>query len=119
MKNWLSPESGDCERAIDTVPRTCGSRENSALSFWPEPPVPVPVGSGQKLKAEFSRDEAVDHPMKDHAVIEALAHQLGDAGDVIGRKIRPQADDDVSFRGFENESLIAHGVSPFAGPCCR
>src|SRR5664280_1228608 len=44
MKNWLSPESGLAARAIDTVPRTCGSLLNSALSFWPEPPVPVPCG---------------------------------------------------------------------------
>src|ERR1700730_7466259 len=40
MKNWLSPESGLWDRAIETVPRTCFSLENSALSFWPEPPVP-------------------------------------------------------------------------------
>jgi hypothetical protein len=44
MKNWLSPELGSAARAIDTVPRTCGSLLNSALSFWPEPPVPVPCG---------------------------------------------------------------------------
>ena len=44
MKNWLSPESGFCARAIDTVPRTCGSLLNSAFSFLPEPPVPVPCG---------------------------------------------------------------------------
>src|SRR5215831_1671893 len=44
MQNWLSPESGDCARAIDTVPRRCGSLLNSALSFLPEPPVPVPWG---------------------------------------------------------------------------
>src|ERR1700733_12537356 len=44
MKNWLSPESGLAARAIDVVPRTCGSLLNSALSFLPEPPVPVPCG---------------------------------------------------------------------------
>src|SRR5674476_971375 len=44
MKNWLSPESGLPARAIDTVPRTCGSLLNSALSFCPEPPVPLPCG---------------------------------------------------------------------------
>src|SRR6516165_7694917 len=44
MKNWLSAESGDCARAIDTVPRRWGSLLNSALSFLPEPPVPVPWG---------------------------------------------------------------------------
>ena len=45
MKNWLSAESGDCARAIDTAPLVCGSLLNSALSFLPEPPLPVPVGS--------------------------------------------------------------------------
>jgi hypothetical protein len=44
-EKWLSAESGDCARAIDTAPLVCGSVLNSALSFWPEPPVPVPVGS--------------------------------------------------------------------------
>src|SRR6266404_3920898 len=44
MKNWLSPESGLAARAIEVVPRTCGSLLNSALSFLPEPPVPVPAG---------------------------------------------------------------------------
>ncbi len=45
MKNWLSALFGSEARAIDTIPRTCFSLENSALSLWPEPPVPVPVGS--------------------------------------------------------------------------
>ena len=35
MKNWLSAESGLCARAMETVPRTCFSPENSALSFLP------------------------------------------------------------------------------------
>ena len=45
MKNWLSALFGICARAIDTVPRTWGSLLNSAGRFWPEPPMPVPVGS--------------------------------------------------------------------------
>ena len=45
MKNWLSALFGSWARAIETVPRTCFSFENSALSLLPEPPVPVPVGS--------------------------------------------------------------------------
>src|SRR6195952_3204688 len=44
MKNWLSPESGLEERAIDVVPATCGSLLNSAFSLVPEPPVPGPCG---------------------------------------------------------------------------
>ena len=42
IKNWLSAESGIIERAIETVPRLCGVRLNSAFSFLPLPPVPVP-----------------------------------------------------------------------------
>ncbi len=34
-----------CERAIEQMPRTCGSSLNSAGIFLPEPPEPVPVGS--------------------------------------------------------------------------
>ena len=45
MKNWLSALFGSEARAIERVPRTCFSLENSARSSWPEPPVPVPVGS--------------------------------------------------------------------------
>ena len=33
MKNWLLALSGSDVRAIDAVPRTCGSRLNSALSW--------------------------------------------------------------------------------------
>src|ERR1700692_555436 len=35
MKNWLSPESGLAARAIEVVPRTCGSLLNSGLRFLP------------------------------------------------------------------------------------
>ena len=45
MKNCESALSGWPARAIEAVPRTWGSAENSALSFWPEPPVPSPLGS--------------------------------------------------------------------------
>ncbi len=46
MKNWLLAEFGALVRAIDAVPRLCGSFENSALrSGFFDPPLPVPVGS--------------------------------------------------------------------------
>ena len=45
MKNCELAESGLDERAIETVPRTCGSALNSALrSGYFDPPVPVPLG---------------------------------------------------------------------------
>ena len=46
MKNWLFALSSLWARAIDTVPRKCGTALNSALrSGSGDPPVPVPVGS--------------------------------------------------------------------------
>ena len=46
MKNWLFAESGFDVRAIDAVPRRCGSTLNSAFrSGFFDPPLPVPVGS--------------------------------------------------------------------------
>ena len=45
MKNWLCALLGSLVRAIDTVPRTCGSLLNSAGSLSPMPPMPVPCGS--------------------------------------------------------------------------
>ena len=43
---WSDVAAGLAERAIDTLPRTCGMRWNSsAMSGNSEPPVPVPVGS--------------------------------------------------------------------------
>ena len=46
MKNCEFAECGKLVRAIEQVPRTCGSALNSALrSGSSEPPEPVPVGS--------------------------------------------------------------------------
>src|SRR5690348_8758660 len=45
MKNCELAEAGFCARAMEQVPRTCGSELNSALRFgYFEPPVPVPFG---------------------------------------------------------------------------
>ena len=45
MKNWLLAEFGAEVRAIEQVPRTCGSGLNSAFrSGFFELPVPVPFG---------------------------------------------------------------------------
>ena len=46
MKNWLLALFGLDERAIEAVPRTCGSPLNSAArSGLSDPLMPVPVGS--------------------------------------------------------------------------
>ena len=45
MKNWLLALLGLEDRAIEQMPRTCFSAENSAGKFASfEPPVPVPCG---------------------------------------------------------------------------
>ena len=50
MKNWLLAEFGFCERAAPSVPRSCGSLENSAgRSGYCEPPVPAPQWRQAKL----------------------------------------------------------------------
>ena len=78
-------------RAIDTVPRTCGAFENSALrSGRSDPLVPVPLGSPPC--AMKPGNDAV----KLHAVVEAAVGKLGDALDVAGREVRAKLDDDVA-----------------------
>ena len=83
MKNCELAEFGLDARAIETVPRTCGSALNSALrSGYFDPPVPVPV------RAAGLGHEAVDHAVKDDAVIEALGDEPLDMGDVTRREGR-------------------------------
>ncbi len=110
MKNWLSAELGDCARAMDTAPRVCGSLLNSALSFWPEPPMPVPVGSPVwAMKPSMTR-------WNDHAVVEALARELLDAGDVVRREIGPHLNGHAPLGGLDDERVFwfCHG----SDPCC-
>src|SRR3546814_13642479 len=50
------------------------------------------------LRVAALRHEAGDHAVKDDAVIEALAGELGDSLDMFGRQIGAQTDDDVAGR---------------------
>ena len=67
MKNCELAEFGDLVRAIDTVPRTCGSALELGLEVGrSEPPVPVPCGQPVwAMKPSITR-------VKGDAVIEAL-----------------------------------------------
>ena len=87
MKNCELAESGLDERAIETVPRTCGSALNSALrSGYFDPPVPVP------LRTAGLGHEAVDHAMKDDAVVESFRDQALDVRDMARRERRVHFD---------------------------
>ena len=66
------------------------------------------AGAGA-LRAAGLRHEAVDHAMEHDAVVKALAHQLLDPRDVIGRNIRAHLDGDRALRGLEDQSIF--GVS--------
>ena len=100
MKNCELAESGLEARAIDTVPRTCGSALNSALrSGYFEPPVPVP------LRTAGLGHEAVDHAVKDDAVIEALGHQPLDVRDVARRERRVHLDHDRALARLEGQRV--------------
>ena len=109
MKNWLSALSGLCARAMPTVPRRKCAWLNSAWSFWPEPPVPVPVGS--PVCAMKPGDDAVE----DDAVVEAPPHQRLDVRHGLGRQIGPQFDDDAALGHVEVKRVFgigcAHGTS--------
>ena len=85
---------------MDTAPRVCGSVLNSALSFWPEPPLPVPVGSPVwAMKPSMTR-------WNTHAVIEALARQFLDAGDMAGREVGAHLDRHAAFGGLDDQGVV-------------
>ena len=103
MKNWLSPESGLWARAIETVPRTCGSLIELGLEL-----LAGPAGAGA-LRASRLRHEAVDDAVKDDAVVEAVAHQLLDARDMTGREVGPHFDHDIALGGLQSQRIFRLG----------
>src|SRR5580693_8753658 len=87
MKNCELAESGLAARAIDTVPRTCGSALNSALrSGYFDPPRPGSLGT------TGLRHEPVDHAVEDDAVVESFGDQALDVRDMAWRKRRVHFD---------------------------
>src|SRR6201996_4509039 len=58
------------------------------------------------LRTSGLRHEALDHAMEHDAVVEALAYQFLDPGDVAGRQIGPHLDRDRPLGGFKNQSIF-------------
>ena len=63
------------------------------------------AGAGA-LGAAGLRHEAVDDAMEDDAVVEALARQLLDALDVLGREVGAQRDDDAALGRLHDERVL-------------
>src|SRR3546814_8042427 len=55
------------------------------------------------------RHEAVDHPVKQNAVVKAFAGQFLDPLDMAGSKVRPQPDGDVAAVQREDEGVFGVG----------
>src|SRR5665647_380461 len=72
------------------------------------------AGAGA-LRTAGLRHEALDHAMEHDAVVESLAHQLLDPGDVAGGEIGPHLDRDRSLRGFEDQSIFGVSHALFSG----
>src|SRR5262249_57405679 len=49
--------------------------------------------------------EAIDDTVKRHAIVEALAHQLLDARDMAGGKIRPHQNDYLALGGLQSQMI--------------
>ena len=114
MKNCELAEFGFWERAIEQVPRAWFMLENSAFrSGLSEPPMPARDGLKSlaaglaELHVAGLRHEAVDDAVEDHAVIGALAGQLLDAGDMAGRQVGQQLDDDLALGRLHDERVLA------------
>src|SRR5580704_8021752 len=66
------------------------------------------AGAGA-LRTAGLRHETIDHAVEHDTVVEPLAHQLLDPGDVTGGKVGPHLDGDRPLRGFQDQSIF--GVS--------
>ncbi len=54
------------------------------------------------------RHEARDHAVENDAVVKAFLGERRDALDVLRRKVRAQADDDIAGRQRKGERLVGH-----------
>src|SRR5206468_4278317 len=65
------------------------------------------------VRATGLRHEAVDDAVEYDAVVEAFAHQLLDARDMAGRKLRSHLNDHPALGGFEDHGVlrVGHGCS--------
>src|SRR5262249_31493362 len=106
MKNWLSPESGDCARAIDTVPRRRGPCVELRLEL-----LAGAAGAGAVGTAGL-RHEPLDDTVKRDAIVEALAHQFLDACDMARGEVRPHQNHDLALGGLQRQRILGvrHGM---------
>src|SRR5262249_49104795 len=104
----VRPKTGELPRRRGARPPAVGLFVNLRLDFLPET-----AGAGAVGTAGL-RHEAIDDTMKRHAIVEAVAHQLLDARDMAGGKIRPHQNDDLALGSLQRQRIlgIAHGMFP-------
>ena len=120
MKNWLPAESGCAERAMERTPRTCGLALNSALSFQPGPPVPGDArGAGLGVGAAALDHEALDDAVKRRAVVEAVAGELLEVLDGLGRDVGPEGHGHFTIGGLDDGVFGGCGRSAHEGAARR
>ena len=66
------------------------------------------------MRAAGLRQEAVNDAVKRHAVVEAVAYELLDAGDMAGSEVRPHLYDDLSLGGVERQRILGVGHGAFS-----
>ena len=93
-------------RAIEAVPRTCGSLREFGLEVGQV----GAAGAGAGRVAALGH-EAGDHAVEHDAVVEAAVGELGDALDVAGREVGAKLDDDVAAgrKGKGQAVGVGHG----------
>src|SRR4051794_4699390 len=64
-----------------------------------------PAGAVEVLTIAGLRHEAVHDAVERHVVVIALARELLDALGVLGRKVRPQLDDDAALGGVDDDGV--------------
>jgi hypothetical protein len=66
------------------------------------------------MRAAGLRHEPVNDAMKYDAIVEALAHELLDAGDMAGCEVRPHLNDDLPLGGVERQAILGVGHGAFS-----
>ena len=115
IKNCELAEFGSWARAIEQVPRTCGSAAELGLEIGI-----FRAARARPMRTAGLRHEPLDDAMKDNAVVEFFFGQFFDMRDMGGREIGPQCDDDRSLRRVQCERVprLGHSGLPveFSGP---